>query len=127
MSDDASVTTPRSLGQLISSLATWGLPPDLLRDVSRRLGLVALCFAGGCVWGLVAPHLFHRMGWLPEWMAHPGQPVMGAGLALGLLVYGITRHAPLSAAGIISLGLAFEILGGFVLVLSENLNLAANP
>jgi len=127
MSDDASVTTPRSLGQLISSLATWGLPPDLLRDVSRRLGLVALCFAGGCVWGLVAPHLFHRMGWLPEWMAHPGQPVMGAGLALGLLVYAITRHAPLSAAGIISLGLAFEILGGFVLVLSENLNLAANP
>ncbi len=106
---------------------TGGLPPELLREASNRLAVVALLCAGGFLCALVLNQIFHRLHWTygPQF----GQRVLFnvAGLLLGLAVFAIARHGSLKPRQFIAVGLGFEILGGLLLVIPEHLILAQRP
>jgi len=102
-----------------SGLAT-GLPADVLRDASRRLGLAALACAGGFASGLALGVVFRQLGWF-KGLQDPNELAFNtAGLLLSLSVFAIARHAKLTSNMFIAVGIAFELLGGLIIVLPDH-------
>ena len=124
-----SLTPRRRVGPAPKShtLTTKGLSADLLRDASRRLALAGLIYAIGFALSLVLNLLFLRLGWArPE--AFTARTVVRAmGLALGLGVFLYARRPGLSPVRVIAVGLAFEIIGGLLVVWPENRVLVDGP
>ena len=52
---------------------------------------------------------------------------IGLGLVLGIAVWALSRRPPRSRGELIALAAGFQLVGGFVIVLTENLELAADP
>ena len=87
------------------------LPDDLLRDASRRLGIIALL--AGILWlvGLTLDHLLiQRASGDPSWLAFRSADAIG--LVSSLVSFGLffyTRRSSRSPAFILNLGLGFLI------------------
>ena len=109
------------------SRGTTSLPADLVQDAARRLGIIALGLAAACVWGLVALPLLGKAGWLPGRGSRPTLAVIAVGLVLGAGVYAITRYRAMSRREVTALGIGFEVVGGFLIVLAEVLDVASTP
>jgi eukaryotic-like serine/threonine-protein kinase len=113
------MAAPQLIGQApASSSANSPLPPgrrrlpdDLLRDASRRLGIIALL--AGILWlvGLFLDHLvIQRASGDPSWLAFQSADAIGLVSALvsfALFIY--TRRSSRSPAFILNLGLGFLI------------------
>src|SRR5262249_48373342 len=94
-----------------------GLPPDMLRDMAGRLGTVGLMFAAAEAVGIAVTQAFAVMGW-----SAPGITMIWArvaGLALGVIINRLARIRALTPGQLLAVGLAFEVVGGFVVVLPE--------
>ena len=96
-----------------------GLPPDLLRDMADRLATVGVVFAAGEAIGIAVTEVFAVMGW-----GHPGSLLerngaSAVGLVLGLLVHRLARLPGLRPGQLLSIGLLFEVVGGFLVVFPE--------
>jgi hypothetical protein len=114
------------LTRTMEQVMKTSLPADLLYDVWRRLGIIGLAFTGAWVWRLAAVPLLGRIGWLPVRGAPESVLVVGIGLGLGVAVWALTRRPPRSRAEVVALAAGFQVLGGFLIVLMENLDLAAS-
>ncbi len=105
---------------------TRGLPPDLLRDASRRLALVGLVYAIGFAVSIAINLVFMYLGWSrPEGFA-ARQIVRVLSLVLGLGVFLYARRPGLPQSRVIGIGIAFEIVGGLLLVWPENQRLVVD-
>jgi len=124
-----SLPVPRRVGPAPKShtLTTKGLSPDLLRDASRRLALAGLMFAIGFALSLALNLLFLRLGWARAEAFAARTVVRAMGLALGLGVFLYARRPGLSPVRVIGVGLAFEIIGGLLVVWPENRVLVDGP
>ncbi len=107
------------------SQGTTTLPADVLRDVSRRLALTALACAGGFAAGLAVGIVFRRLHWYQGLLNPYELHFSTAGLLLSLAVFAIGRWAKLDTRQFIAVGIAFEILGGLILVLPDHYLLTA--
>ena len=92
------------------------LPDDLLRDASRRLGIMA-CL-GGVLWvtGVALKHVAFEAMFHKGWLGLGGSDVIGAAGALasfGLFFY--TRHSTRSPAFLLDLGHGFLVFTGIAL------------
>jgi eukaryotic-like serine/threonine-protein kinase len=110
----ASETTP--IGR-VSRGHQRPLPDDLLRDASRRLGIMA-CL-GGVLWitGVILKHVAFR-ALFPErgWTGLGGSDAIGAiGAALSFATYSYTRRSTRSPAFILDLGHGYLILTAILL------------
>jgi tRNA A-37 threonylcarbamoyl transferase component Bud32 len=102
--------TGSSVGTSPSSTRRRLLPDDLLRDASRRLGIIALVAAA--LWG-IGTVLFHVAmaqtdpAWL-HWQSSDGIAVVGLIISLALFAY--TRGTDRDPAFILDLGLVYMVL-----------------
>ncbi len=91
--------------------ASHTLPPELLADAARRLGWVALIYAGA---GVVA-HLGRRLVFVASGsveIAFRASDLMAiAMLAMGTAVYVLSRSGEVPPKRLLDVGLAFEVLG----------------
>ena len=87
------------------------LPDDLLRDASRRLGIIALL--AGILWlvGLILDHLvIQRASGDPSWLAFQSADAIGLVSSLvSFALFFYTRRSSRSPAFILNLGLGFLI------------------
>jgi eukaryotic-like serine/threonine-protein kinase len=98
---------------------TTGIPADMLRDMAGRLGTVGLVFAVAEAVGIAVTQMFAVLGWnLPVTPAER-IPVSTTGLVLGLVINRLARLPRLRPAHLLAIGLAFEVIGGFLVVLPE--------
>src|SRR5206468_7394902 len=99
------------------------LPPDLLREARRRLGVLARLLMALALINLTLGHtLFPRL--------HVGWPVVAdlvvvgvAVLSLGVFLY--TRHAHTHAASFVTLGLVYEVAVVAAVATVEHASIAA--
>ena len=99
-------------------LAT-GLPADMLRDMAHRLGMVGILFAIAEAVGITVTQIFSMVGWKLPVSASERIPVSAVGLVLGLVVNRLARLPRLRPAQLLAIGLGFEVVGGFLVVLPE--------
>jgi serine/threonine-protein kinase len=95
------------------------LPPDLLRQASQRLGIMALLAATLWVIGTIAGHLAERA------MMRPGDPrwrdlgstdaIAAASVVASLLLFAYTRRSRRDPQFILDLGLVYMVLMGFAI------------
>jgi serine/threonine protein kinase len=94
------------------------LPPDLMAEGGRRLGQLGLVYSGG----IFVAH-FGRRALLGLTGAGGGVGVPDlfvlAAIAMGLVVYGVSRRGALSPKGLLDFGLAFQIAGAFGIAVTE--------
>ncbi|HEV8599715.1 MAG TPA: serine/threonine-protein kinase [Gemmatimonadales bacterium] len=87
------------------------LPDDLLRDASRRLGIIALL--AGILWvaGLLLDHLLiQRASGDPAWLAFQSADAIGlASAVVSFALFFYTRRSSRSPAFILDLGLGFLV------------------
>jgi len=102
-----SVKTPPSDAFATPTQRTTALPPDLLREASRRLGVLALVIAAVAVIDLALGHtVFPRYRFV--WPVALDVAVAGTAiLSVGLFVY--TRYAHGHPATFVRLGLIYEV------------------
>lgn len=95
------------------------LPPDVLRESSQRLGLVALAMAGllfvNNVLDVVIPWMGYSDGSVAEGI------FTGLGIVLSLLVWALSRRRDISVERLLDIGLAYEVLVCFCIAAMENL------
>lgn len=101
-----------------------GLPRDVLREASRRLGWASLLYSAAFFLAFFASHFIGTgTGVMPAEMElglHPFQVTVAAvSIALGLLVFGVTRFADLRPELVLELGLVFEVVGALGIATSE--------
>jgi serine/threonine-protein kinase len=110
----ASAKTPSSRGRR-------ALPADLLRDASRRLGIMSLVGAGlwtfGSLFGHVAVRSMSQGN--PQWL-RPRIPdaIAAACVLVSLLLFAYTRRGGRDPRGILDLGLAYMVFTAFALGLT---------
>ena len=100
------------------STARQALPEDLLREASRRLGIVCLASAGLWLANFVLVHLVHPMPGtleIDQWARHDEWvPVFdlvgGAAFVISLGLYWYTRRSRRSARFLLDLALGYEIV-----------------
>lgn len=97
------------------------LPDDLLRDASRRLGVMSLVAAGLWTLGSVLGHLAGRSmsHGDPQWL-HLGVPdaIAGSSVVASVLLFFYTRERDRDPRGILDLGLAYMVLTAVALGLT---------
>ena len=86
------------------------LPPELLAEAARRLGWVALLYAGAYFVAYFGPHVV-------EWVRTPGHSIMRAqtvfaviSVTLGLAVFYLSRRDIIPAERLLDVGLVFEVV-----------------
>ena len=99
--------------------ATRGIPADLLGQAAGRLRISALSYAAAFFFAALFPRLVvaeeraelfdHVLNWGPSLLA----------IAMGLTVAWLTRSPRLSLPTIMNVGLAFEVLGGYNIAVSQ--------
>jgi tRNA A-37 threonylcarbamoyl transferase component Bud32 len=109
-------STPGAPGR--SSTGDRALPADLLREASRRLGIMSLL--GAVLWfvGTLLAHIAQRAFDVDPsaWLAIDTTDAIAAvSIALSLVLYAYTRRSTRSPAFILDLGLAYLIVMGFAL------------
>src|SRR5262245_49694886 len=96
-----------------------GLPPDMLRDMAGRLGMVGIVFAAAEAVGIAVTQIFFMMGWSIPVNESERLTVGAVGLGLGLIIHRLPRLPRLRPAHLLAIGLVFEVVGGFIVVLPE--------
>lgn len=92
------------------------LPPDLLRDASRRLGIMALVAGGLWTVGSVLGHLAARSVAPDQWRDLTIQDAIVLGsVILSVLVFAYTRSGMRDPRRVLDLGLAYMIATAFAL------------
>jgi len=116
---------PRSGGALESSeealLAARGLPPDLLREASRRLELLSLLLGATFGGAIVLNNLVRGAGW--HQMAHPFAHDLVAltMIAMSAALYWLSRSGRVEPRRLLELGLAYEVVVAFGISMGDNL------
>ncbi len=99
------------------------LPPDLLREAGRRLGIVARLVVALAVINLVLAHtLFPRLNVAWSWVADVVVSSVGL-LSLGVFLY--TRRAKADPASFVTLGLVYEVVVAAAVAAVEHASLSA--
>src|SRR5207247_9716490 len=96
----------------------WSLSPELRRQITRRLRLIAITYSLAFVFADIVPTiLFNQLG---EWFRNPFLWIPGVGSILaGLAVAGIASSPRLSWQSKLHMGLVFEVLGSYGIALSQ--------
>ncbi|HXV86686.1 MAG TPA: hypothetical protein VD793_08315, partial [Gemmatimonadales bacterium] len=97
-----------------ASRASGGLPEDLARDASRRLGIASLVYAGAWILqvgfnALIAPLLSPGQP-LDDAFPWPGNPVAGVIITASVILFLYTRRSACDCELSLNLGLGYEIL-----------------
>ena len=111
---------PPSTGRTTSSRGERALPDDLLRDASRRLGILSLVAAGLWMLGTVLGHLAVRSmsHGDPQWL-RVGVPdgIAVFGIVVSVLLFFFTRRSQRDPATMLDLGLVYMMLTAVALAL----------
>lgn len=96
----------------------WSLSPELQRQVTRRLRLIAITYSLAFVFADILPNaLFNQLG---EWIRTPSAWIPGLGSILaGLLVAGVASSSRLRWQTKLHVGLVFEVLGSYSIAVSQ--------
>ncbi len=113
--------TPRS--RRFRAFVTSGIAPDLLRGAANRLSLAGLLLATGCTIQLALSQYFMSRGWSHGSTFELRNTLSATSAALGAAVFLLARRMVSRPAGVVTLALFFEIVGGFLLVFPENVRL----
>lgn len=104
-------STDRADHLAFSSLLTGGLPPDILKDVGRRLAMTAGLF--GAAYPLiftVDELLFHVLGGA-RFQIHVGHAIAVSMVAISLLVLWAARSERISPPRLLDLAVLFQAIG----------------
>ena len=109
---------PRSTPGAYGRSSSDSLPADLLREASRRLGIMSLL--GAALWfvGTVLDHVAEQAmtdGGTPWRTFSATDGIAGASIVLSLALFGYTRRSRRDPAFILDLGLAYLVATGFAL------------
>ena len=96
------------------------LPPDVLRDASRRLGWAALVYSGTYFLAFFGTTYFFHGGALGDAVPRLDSAEMrlpsivaAVSIALGIAVFVLTRYSRMAPSRLLDLGLVFEVVGAF--------------
>jgi len=103
---------------------TGGLPADLMRDIARRLALTSLACAGGFASVFALGLLFRRLGWELGFETPIQLLFNGVGLVVSLAMFALSWRTRLSSGQFVALSIAYEIVGGFLIVYPDQFLLA---
>jgi eukaryotic-like serine/threonine-protein kinase len=112
---------PTASTKTLSSRGRRALPADLLRDASRRLGIMALVGAGLWTLGTVLGHVAARAmsHGDPEWLRLGAPDAIAAACVLvSLLLFTYTRRGDRNPRSILDLGLAYMVFTAWALGLT---------
>jgi len=107
----------KALGRT-DSRASWSLSPELQRQITRRLRLIAITYSLAFFFADFVPAiLFNELG---EQFKEPFSWVPGMGsILVGLLVAGVVSSPRLSWQTKLNIGLVFEVVGSYGIALSQ--------
>ena len=95
-----------------------GLPRDLVERATQRLGTAALLYGLGYLLAVVAAeYVYHVLGRMPFDGWNSGYTVALVFLAISLGVYALSRSRALPPDRMLTVGLAFEVVGAFGITL----------
>jgi hypothetical protein len=125
LTDSASAGGPLPSGTRRSKSTT--LPPDVLRDASRRLGWAALVYSGTFFLAFFGSgYIFHRgrLGDAVVASMNQGNMVVPTivavvSIAMGIAVFALSRYSRMAPAKLLDLGLGFAVIGAFGISMSE--------
>jgi len=114
----------RSGGHLESGeafLVARGLPPDLLRQASRRLELFSLALAAIYSVVLVLSNTLRAIGWRPQ--PHHGlhNLISLAVISVSMALFWLCRRGRLEPIHLLELGLVYEVVVALLISLQDNL------
>src|SRR5436190_162318 len=123
-SSEAERFQPRKGERLADSRAGWSLTPRLRQQITQRLQLIAVTyslafFISDFITPALAGHLAQLLADPRAWM--PGVAAILAGSAVALLA----SFDSLSWRAKIDLGLAFEVVGSYVICLAQYIDTGA--
>lgn len=102
-------------------LSARGLPPDLLRDASRRLaitsGLVALAF----LIALIVNSVARAGGWYVHPQSQARDLIAVAMILVSVTILGLSRSGWLDAPLLLDIGLFYEVVVAFGISMGDNL------
>ena len=125
MTDSASAGGPLRSGTKRSKTTT--LPPDVLRDASRRLGWAALVYSVTFFLAFFGSSFFFAGGPLGDEVVAPMDQknmvlptiVAAVSIAMGFAVFVLSRYSRMAPAKLLDLGLGFAVIGAFGISMSE--------
>lgn len=102
-------------------LVAHGLPPDLLRQASRRLELASLVVAAVYSGVLVLSNTLRAIGWRPQ--PHQGlhNVISLAVIAVSLALFWLCRRGRVEPIRLLDLGLVYEVVVALAISLQDNL------
>ena len=114
--------TPRSGPRTTGERRGTTLPPDLLREAGRRLGILARLLVALALINLTLGHtLFPRLDVAWSWVADVVVSSVGL-LSLGVFLY--TRRAKVDPASFVTLGLVYEVVVAAAVAAVEHASLS---
>ena len=93
------------------SRSSYTLPPEMMAEASRRLGLLGLVYAIGGVLGYFSRRVLLVWSGSASTDVHPADIAMVAAIAVGIAVYVVSRRGFLRTKRFLDLGLVFEVVG----------------
>jgi len=104
---------PREWPVVASGEVSHTPPPELMAEAGRRLGQLGLLYSGG----ILAAHFGRRALLALTDSTNAGfgvaDAVTVAEVALGIIVYTVSRRGVLSPKGLLDFGLVFQVVGAF--------------
>jgi serine/threonine-protein kinase len=98
-----------------------GLPPQVVARAAQRVGTAALLWAGAYVAAIaINEYAVHLLGRLPSHGWNFGHTVAVAFVLISAAVYAASRSGALRSERLLDLGLAYEVVGGFAIVLGTS-------
>jgi eukaryotic-like serine/threonine-protein kinase len=123
MNDTATFSRVRKadlVGQTPASKSR-GLPHDVITRAAHRVGTAALTWAGAYVAAIgLNEYAAHTLGKLAPHGWNLGHTVAAIFVAVSLGLFAISRSRSLSAERLLDLGLVYEVVGGFAVVLGTS-------
>ncbi len=125
MTNSTSAGGPIPFGSSRSKTTT--LPPDVLRDASRRLGWAALVYSVTFFLAFFGSSYFFHGGPLGDAVVAPMDQknmllptiVAAVSIAMGVAVFVLSRYSRMAPAKLLDLGLAFAVIGALGISMSE--------
>ena len=101
--------------------APSGLPRALITRAAHRVGTAALIWAGAYVAAVgLNEYSAHAIGRLPSHGWNLGHTVTALFVALSLALFAVSRSPSLAPERLLDLGLAYEVIGGFAIVVGTS-------